>query len=159
MPLRQNQFRSFYLYSDKIYLAQTDTTVGFLSSDYKKLNNIKKRYIDKKILQVVDSFKTLKLYTRVPNKFKTLVRYSKKTTFIYPNKKSFRVISLFDTHHNFIKKFNILYSTSANITNQSFDINYAIKSSDIIVLSKNGFVEKKGSFVYKLSNNRLKKIR
>ena len=28
---------------DKIYLAQTDTTVGFLSSDDKKLSDIKQR--------------------------------------------------------------------------------------------------------------------
>ena len=46
----------------KIYLTQTDTTVGFLSQDYKKLNKIKKRPFNKKILIEVDSLNTLKKF-------------------------------------------------------------------------------------------------
>jgi rhodanese-related sulfurtransferase len=100
--------------SSKIYLVQTDTTVGFLSSDDKKLSHIKQRPQSQKILQVVDSFKILKQNTRIPNTHKKRIRRSKRTTIIYPNGLSFRVVPNDDKHHNFIKKVKKMYSTSAN---------------------------------------------
>ena len=75
-----------------VYLVQTDTTVGFCSANYKKLNSIKNRVENQKVLATIDSFKTLQKYTRVPKKYRKLVRNTKKTTFIYPNLNSFRVI-------------------------------------------------------------------
>ena len=78
--------------SSLVYLVQTDTTVGFSSSSDEKLSAIKQRPQSKKILHTIDSFKILQEYTRVPKKFRKRVRNSKKTTFIYPNGKSFRVI-------------------------------------------------------------------
>jgi tRNA A37 threonylcarbamoyladenosine synthetase subunit TsaC/SUA5/YrdC len=56
--------------ASNVYLTQTDTTVGFLCNNDKKLSGIKKRPISQKILQVVDSFSTLKQKVRVPNQFK-----------------------------------------------------------------------------------------
>ena len=76
-----------------IYLTQTDTTIGFLSNDFRKLNKIKQRKENKKTLQVVSSFKDLKQYVRVPKKFKRYLRNSKKTTFIYQNGDAFRVVN------------------------------------------------------------------
>ena len=142
---------------NKIYLTQTDTTVGFLSNDFKKLNIIKNRSILKKVLIEVDSFKSLKKLTRIPKKYKKIIRNSKKTTFIYPNKKSYRVI--FDKKHlNFLKKFNFLYSTSANITGKSYDESKAIKLADIIVYNDT-FKENTPSKIYKITNQKIKKIR
>jgi len=145
------------LNKNKIYLTQTDTTVGFLSNDFKKLNKIKNRNIYKRVLIEVDSFKTLKKLTRVPKKYKIFIRNSKKTTFIYPNKNSFRVV--FDKNHlNFLKKFNFLYSTSANITKESFNESKAINLAEIIVYNDT-FKEKNPSKIYKISKNKIKKIR
>ena len=98
--------------SSLVYLVQTDTTVGFSSSNDEKLSLIKQRPTNQKILQTVDSFKTLKQNTRVPKEFRKRVRNSKKTTFIYPNTHSFRVISKDDRFFRFIHKFKSLYSTS-----------------------------------------------
>ena len=145
--------------NDKVYLVQTDTTVGFLSIDDKKLNSIKKRPQNQKILQVVKNLKYLKESTRIPNKYKNKVRRSKKTTFIYPNKKSFRVIDRFDNHYDFINKFGILYSTSANKTGEVFDEKYAICHSDIIVWTKNSFYQSDSSKIYKISHNKIIKLR
>jgi len=142
-----------------IYLAQTDTTVGFLSSDNKKLAQIQQRPTTQKMICVVDSFQTLNKYTRVPTKFKKMVRYSKNTTFIYPNKKSFRVVDKTSSHFELIKKFKIIYSTSANKTGEKFDINYAIQKCDIEVLNKFDYYENNSSNIILLSKNRFKKIR
>lgn len=148
------------MYKDKVYLVQSDTTVGFLSCNDKKLSQIKQRTTKQKILQVVDSFKILKYNTRISNKFKNFIRKSKLTTFIYPNKKSFRVV-YYDLHHNkFIKKFNNhLYSTSANKTKKTFSFNYAYDRSDIVIFQKDDFIEKKSSKIFQISKSKMKKIR
>ena len=157
--LNLNLFRIFQLINDLIYLTQTDTTVGFLSSDDKKLANIKNRNIIQKTIRVVDSFKTLKLHTRIPKNYRKLVRNSTNTTFIYPNQKSFRVVDNFSNHHKFIKKFGTLYSTSANKTNKNFDKDFAILYCDIEVLNKYEYSENLSSDIIKIYNNRLVKIR
>ncbi|MDD2698071.1 MAG: Sua5 YciO YrdC YwlC family protein [Arcobacteraceae bacterium] len=144
---------------NKIYLVQTDTTVGLLSRDDRKLSVIKKRAETQKILQAVDSFATLQKYTRVPNIYKKLVRNSNRTTFIYPNGDSFRVVDNLSFHHNFISKFQNLYSTSANETTKKFDFDFAYNSSNIIVFSKNDFFESSGSSILKITNFKKKKIR
>lgn len=144
---------------DLVYLVQTDTTVGFSSSNDEKLSSIKQRPISQKILQTLDSFDTLKNKTRVPKEFRKKVRNSKKTTFIYPNKNSYRVISKENTFHSFISKFANLYSTSANISSKSFNMDFAKENSDIIVYTKNEFSEKNSSNIFMLSKNKVKKIR
>jgi tRNA A37 threonylcarbamoyladenosine synthetase subunit TsaC/SUA5/YrdC len=142
----------------KIYLAQTDTTVGFLSRDRKKLNRIKNRPLNKPVLIEVDSLSTLKEFVRVPSKFKNRVRRSKKTTFIYPNKKSFRVVK--DKKHlEFLKKFRWMYSTSANLSGKNFDEDWAKRISDIIIENKKGLVEGEASKIFKMGKFKLKKVR
>ena len=143
---------------NKIYLAQTDTTVGFLSQDFKKLNKIKKRPINKKILKEVDSLSTLKSFVRVPNRFKKQVRRAKKITFIYPNGDSFRVVK--DKRHlEFLKKFKWMYSTSANLAGKSFDEKWARDVVDIVVEEKKGFFEGEPSKIFKINNYKIKRIR
>lgn len=145
--------------SSLVYLVQTDTTVGFSSSSDERLSDVKQRPRSKKILHTVDSFKTLNKYTRVPKKYRKLVRKSTKTTFIYPNLNSFRVIEKEASFYNFIKKFKILYSTSANLTGNKFDEEFALLNSDIIVNENNGFSEKVSSSIYKLSKSKSLRIR
>lgn len=145
--------------SSDVYLVQTDTTVGFLSSDDKKLSSIKQRDKNQKTLQVVNSFKTLKQFVRVPKLHRKRVRNSKKTTFIYPNNLGFRTINKDSKHQNFIRKFDCLYSTSANITKNNFDKEYILNKSDVIVYSNIGFIEKSASSIYKINRSNIKKIR
>ena len=68
-----------------VYLVQTDTTVGFSSINDEKLSATKQRDKNQKNLKTVDSFNTLKEFTRIPKKYNKLVRNSIKSTFIYPN--------------------------------------------------------------------------
>ena len=144
---------------NKVYLTQADTTVGFLSNDDKKLTTIKNRDSNQKTLRVVDSFKTLKVYTRIPKKYKKLIRNSKNTTFIYPNGESFRVIDKNNHHHKFIKKFSILYSTSANESGKKFNENFAIMNCDIEVLNDKKYLQSNSSNIIKVNNKSLIKVR
>ena len=145
--------------SSKVYLVQTDTTVGFLSSNDKKLSTIKQRDQNQKILQTVDSNKTLKQYTRVPKKFRKLVRRSKNTTFIYPNNLGLRVVDNLSYHHSFISKFNCLYSTSANKHKEDYDEEFAISNVDIVVYSKNSFNISSESSIVKINKRMILKLR
>ena len=143
---------------NNIYLTQTDTTVGFLSQDFKKLNKIKNRPINQKVLMEVDSLKTLKKFVRVPNRYKKQIRRAKKTTFIYPNGESFRVVKN-KKHLEFLKKFKWMYSTSANLTGKKFDKEWAISKADVVVENKDGLFEGESSKIYKINNIKIKKIR
>ena len=145
--------------SSLVYLVQTDTTVGFSSSSDEKLSLVKQRSLSQKILNTVDSFFTLNKNTRVPKKFRKNVRNSKKTTFIYPNGNSFRVVDKSLEFYYFINKFGILYSTSANKTSKNFEKEFAYEVAEIIVEDKKGFFETKASNLIKLSKKRLKKLR
>jgi len=147
------------LNSSLIYLTQTDTTVGFLSNNDKKLCGAKQRDTKQKILQVVSNYKSLNKCVRVPKKHKNFIRRAKTTTIIYPNKLAFRVVNNNSSHQNFLKKFNVMYSTSANKTKNTFNENYAINNSDIIVYTKENFIEKKASSIYKINKLKIKKIR
>ncbi|AXX92188.1 Sua5 YciO YrdC YwlC family protein [Malaciobacter molluscorum LMG 25693] len=142
-----------------VYLVQSDTTVGFSSTDDEKLSNLKKRPTTQKVLQVVDSFNTLKQNARVPKLHKKRVRRSKKTTFIYPNTLSFRVIPRDDMFYDFVHKFKKIYSTSANITTKHFDEEFATKNAQVVVETKEGFSETISSSIYLLKKKKLKKIR
>ncbi|RXJ54120.1 Sua5 YciO YrdC YwlC family protein [Candidatus Marinarcus aquaticus] len=145
--------------SKQVYLAQTDTTVGFLSQDDEKLSRIKQRPTTQKILQVVNSFATLNFQVRIPKKYRKMVRNAKKTTFIYPNGESYRVVPYTSAHHDFVKKFNVIYSTSANRTSHAFEKSYALKHANIIVEDKNQLFETNSSQIIKFSCNKIKKLR
>ncbi|WP_291953332.1 Sua5 YciO YrdC YwlC family protein [Campylobacter sp.] len=139
-----------------IYLAQTDTTAGFLSKDLKALNKLKKRRLNKPCLIATTKFYELKKLTRIPSKFKNLVRKSKKTTFLYANKKAIRVIK--DCHHeNFLKQYDWLYSTSANEHGKKFDENWARKNANEII--DEVFFETSASKIFKLRGSKKNKLR
>ncbi|WP_198304494.1 Sua5 YciO YrdC YwlC family protein [Arcobacter vandammei] len=145
--------------SNLVYLIQTDTTVGFSSFDDEKLSNIKQRPANQKILKTVDSFETLKEFTRVPKKYRKMVRNSHKTTFIYPNLSSFRVVNKDSNFFDFIKKFKVLSSTSANRTKESFDYDFAFKNCDVEVIETRGFYETNSSKIFKFYKQRVERIR
>lgn len=145
--------------SSLVYLVQTDTTVGFSSSNDEKLSIAKRRNTNQKILQTVDSFKTLKSSTRIPNKYKNMVRKANLSTFIYPKGESFRVISQDSTFYDFIKKFSILYSTSANLTKNLYDEKFAFENAEVLVTNNFGFNEMKASKIYKINNFKIKRLR
>lgn len=139
-----------------IYLAQTDTTAGFLSKDLKKLNSIKNRPLNQPCLICVSKFKNLQNFSRVPKKYKNLIRRSKKITFIYPNSQAIRVVKD-HPHTKLLDKLGWAYSTSANPHKKAFDIEFAVANADIIIDTK--FTPAKASKIYKISKTNIRRIR
>ena len=141
-----------------VFLVQTDTTVGFLSQNSQRLAEIKERPANKAFVQVCSSFKTLKTLVRIPNKYKNRVRRTKKESFVYGNNKAVRVVKD-DEHADFIKPFNWFYSTSANEKALSYNKDFAIMKSDIIIENAKGLFEGESSSINKLYKNKLKRLR
>ena len=139
-----------------IYLAQTDTTAGFLSQNLSRLNAIKNRPLNQPCLICVSKFNELKNIARVPKKYKNQIRRSKKTTFIYPNLQAIRVVKN-HPHAGLLDRLGWAYSTSANPHKQGFCLDFAIANADIIVDTE--FIPSTPSKIYKISRNAIKKIR
>ncbi|NCB53527.1 MAG: Sua5 YciO YrdC YwlC family protein, partial [Epsilonproteobacteria bacterium] len=59
---------------DLVYLAQTETTAGFLSQNAVALATIKNRPNGKPFLMSVESLRTLRTFTRVPKEHKKRIR-------------------------------------------------------------------------------------
>ncbi|MBK1971576.1 Sua5 YciO YrdC YwlC family protein [Campylobacter sp. TTU_617] len=139
-----------------IYLAQTDTTAGFLSKNLEKLNALKNRDQKQFCIITTAKFDELKKLARVPKYFKNLIRKSKKTTFIYPNLKAIRIIKD-HPHEEFLKEWDWLFSTSANKHGEKFDEIWARSVADKIIDQK--LFEDSASKIFKLSKKRKRKIR
>lgn len=143
-----------------LYLAQTDTTAGFLSKDFREINRIKNRPLNTPCLLTMAEFGALSRFSRVPNSHKNFIRKAKKTSFILTNSRSFRVVKN-HPHAAFLREFGAFFSSSANLHGKKFDANLAKK----ITLKNGGKVlndtlfEGKASKIYKLHRNKKRKIR
>lgn len=146
------------LTKDKVFLIQTDTTVGFLSQNSLRLACIKERESTKPFVQVTHSFKVLKKIARVPHSHKRSVRRAKSTTFVYPNNKAVRVVKD-ERHTRFIKPFEWFYSTSANERSLGYAQDFAFSNSDIIVEDKRGLHEGVSSKIYRLGRSKIQRLR
>lgn len=142
----------------KVILAQTDTTVGFLSQDEIKLQNIKSRDSSKPFIKVYKDFKTfINEGNRVPNSKKALVRRSKKTTFIV-NNISFRVAE-YKKDSNILRKLTWSYSTSANESGKNFNRVFCESKADIIIEDNSSLYEGAPSSLYKVNSKKIKRLR
>ena len=139
-------------------LTQTDTTVGFLSQDSLKLQEIKSRDSSKPFIKVYSSLKAFKEDSnRVPNFKKSLIRRSKKTTFIVKNR-AFRIAnSRLNSSVLRANKWN--YSTSANESGKNFDREFCESKADIMIEDKSSLYEGKASSLYKINSRKTEKLR
>lgn len=143
---------------DLVYLAQTETTAGFLSQNVSSLALIKNRSTSKPFLISVDSFSTLKTFTRISKVHKHTIRKAHKTTFAYPCGLAIRVVKE-KSHLEFLKKLKWSYSTSSNPSGKTFDEVFAKEKADVIVFTCKDFFESKPSTIYKLGKIKIKKLR
>ena len=139
-----------------VFLTQTDTTIGFVSQNADKLTQIKQRPPHKHYIKAVNSLETLHNFARVPQKHKNRVRRSKKTTFIMPNGRSYRLIK--DKHHLLLlDRLKWAYTTSANLSGEAYNEAFAREVADVII----GPIKeaKQASTIIKLGKKRLRRIR
>ena len=140
-----------------VILIQTDTTVGFLSQNETKLQEIKSRPSNKPFIKVYRDFKSFKKNNnRVPNTQKSKVRRSKKKTFIV-KESAFRVTQ----HQLDSTRLNAqwYYSTSANKTSKNFDRVFCEEKADIIIENKELLHEGKPSSLFKINSKKTRKLR
>jgi tRNA A37 threonylcarbamoyladenosine synthetase subunit TsaC/SUA5/YrdC len=148
---------------NKVFLTQTDTTIGFVSQNADRLTAIKQRPPHKHYIKAVNSLQTLKTFTRVPSSHRNRVRRANKTTFILPNGHSYRIIR--DQHHLLLlNRLKWAYTTSANLSTKDYDekfANYdekfAKKSADIVITPLRQ--KSSASNIYKLGKISLIRIR
>lgn len=139
-----------------VFLTQTDTTIGFVSQNAHRITAIKQRPPHKHYIKAVNSLHTLKIFTRVPRIHKNRVRRSHKTTFIMPIGQSYRVIQ--DKHHLLLlDRLKWAYTSSANLSNESYDENFAKKMADVIIEPLKEATQ--ASHIFKLGKHTLKRIR
>ncbi len=141
-----------------VLLAQTDTTVGFLSQDASKLRTIKQRHSDKPFLKVYASLKKFKAdHAHIPPRYKSMLRRATKTTFISKNQ-AFRIVH--DTAHNqLLQRFSFMYSTSANQSGHPYHKEFCSLNSDIIVQDSRGLFEGEPSRIIKLGKRMQRRLR
>ncbi|MDP3266669.1 MAG: hypothetical protein Q8M39_07565 [Sulfuricurvum sp.] len=140
-----------------LILAQTDTTVGFLSQDKSRLNIVKGRKEGKPYLKVFASLKILQEHTRIPLKYRVWFRHARKTTFVLKNQ-AFRYVSE-EPHASLIAKYGWLYSTSANESGKHFDRHFCEEHSDLIIEDAQGFHEREPSKIFRLTSTHYKQLR
>ena len=139
-------------------LTQTDTTVGFLSGDSLKLQEIKSRDSSKPFIKVYSSLKAFKEDSnRVPSSQKSRIRRSKKTTFIIKNR-AFRIASS-SLNSSFLRANEWNYSTSANESDKNFNREFCESKADIIIEDKNSLYEGKASSLYRINSKRMERLR
>ncbi len=141
-----------------VILTQTDTTVGFLSQDSLKLQEIKSRESNKPFIKVYSSLKTfIADSNRVPNSKKSLIRRSKKTTFIVKNR-AFRIVSS-SLNSSVLRANEWNYSTSANESGKNFNREFCESKADIIIEDKNSLYEGEASSLYRINSIKTEKLR
>lgn len=140
-----------------IILAQTDTTVGFLSQDTLSLAQVKGRAQEKPFLKVFASLNLLQSTVRVPLKYRPWVRHARHTTFVIKNQ-ALRYVSDLG-HSHLIQKYGWLYSTSANESGRDYDRDFCLKHSDMIIEDSRGFSSSTPSKIFKLTSTQSKKLR
>jgi len=142
-----------------VFLAQTDTTAGLLSRDKEKLNRLKGRPPSQPVLREVASLEVLTRFVRVPPRFQREVRRLRKVTYIYGRGgEGVRVVDS-GPHHRFLKRWEWLYSTSANPTGGKFDRGWAEERADIVVEDWRGIFEAPSSQIFILGRRQKRRVR
>ncbi|MCX6062534.1 MAG: hypothetical protein NT103_09835 [Campylobacterales bacterium] len=140
-----------------IILAQTDTTIGFLSQDSASLARLKGREEGKPFLKVFASLNLLQSTVRVPLKYRSWIRHARHTTFVIKNQ-AVRYVND-SAHARLIQKYGWLYSTSANESGHEYDKNFCLIHSDHIIEDSRGFNSSSPSKIFRLTSLQSKKLR
>ena len=144
--------------TDQVFLTPTDTTIGFVSQNEKRLSRIKKRPPDKYYIKALPSLAALSALARVPEIHKNRVRRAGRTTYVFPNGQSYRIIKE-NCHLSLIRKLSWAYTTSANQSGKDFDKDFAINAADIIVKYPDSNRLNAPSVIIKINTKRMKRLR
>ena len=140
-----------------VILAQSDTTVGLLSMDAKRLASLKGRKPTKPFIVNFFTLETLKEYLRIPKSRKKELRRAKRTTYVVKNF-AFRVARP-PASSALYRHLKWCYTTSANRSGKHYDANFAKEASDAIIINPLGLSQQRPSSIIKCNNKRKKRLR
>ena len=115
-----------------VYLTTTDTTVGFVSQSAERLDAIKGRPTDKHYITALPSLRALKRHTRIPASHRNRLRRARRTTFVLPDGRSWRIIHD-PKHRQLIRQLGWAYTTSANRSGETYDEAWAREMADVVI--------------------------
>ena len=116
----------------RVYLSATDTTIGFVSQNAARLDAIKNRPPHKHYITALPSLKALKERARIPLAHACRVRRARRTTFVLPDGRSWRIVSS-GKHHELIARLGWAYTTSANLSGRHWDEAWARTQADTVI--------------------------
>jgi len=142
----------------RVILAQTDTTVGFLSQDSKVLAKIKQRSKQKPFLRVFSDLGHYKASSeRIPKRHRSRLRRSRRVTYVVKGK-AIRII-----HDHFqlqlFRPSGWAFSTSANQAGHGFERDFCESAADIIVEESRGLCEGVPSSIERLGKVKRRRLR
>ncbi len=140
-----------------VYLTATDTTVGFISQSTDRLDAIKGRPPYKHYITALPSLRALKRRTRIPAHHRNRIRRARRTTFILPDGRSWRIIHD-PRHHRLIQQLGWAYTTSANRSSEAYDEAWAREVADVVIEPLN-ITDSMPSTILKLSKTHLRQLR
>ena len=140
-----------------VYLTATDTTVGFISQNADRLDAIKGRPEHKHYIVALPSLRTLRSKTRIPLRHRNRIRRARRTTFVLPDGRSWRVIHD-PRHHRIIQELGWAYTTSANRSGEAYDETWAREKADVVIEPLKASTSAP-STILKLGKNHILKLR
>ena len=140
-----------------VYLTATDTTVGFVSQSAERLDTIKGRPAHKRYITALPSLRALKRRTRIPAHHRNRVRRARRTTFILPDGRSWRIIHD-PRHRRFIQRLGWAYTTSANRSGEAYDEAWAREVANVVIEPLD-MTDPAPSTILKLGRERVRRIR
>jgi len=144
--------------ANRVFLTPTDTTVGFISQNADRLTELKERPPHKHYIKALPSLRSLRSLVRVPERHKNRVRRAKRTTFVFPNSHSYRVVKD-HPHQRLIRQLGWAYTTSANISGEAYDETFAKSAADIVVAYPFKRSRHTASKIYRLNNSNIRRLR
>ncbi len=140
-----------------VYLTATDTTVGFISQSAERLDAIKGRPSHKHYITALPSLRALKRRTRIPLHHRNRVRRARRTTFVFPDGRSWRIIHDL-RHRRLIEELGWAYTTSANRSGERYDEAWARAMADVVIEPLN-MADSPPSTILKLGRKCVRRIR
>ena len=140
-----------------VYLTATDTTIGLVSQSDERLDAIKGRPAHKHYITALPSLRALKKRTRIPAHHRNRVRRARRTTFVLPNSRSWRIVHD-PRHRRLIQRLGWAYTTSANRSGEAYDEAWAREVADVVIEPLDG-TDLVPSTILKLRGEHVSRVR
>ena len=139
-----------------LFLSDTDTTVGFISQDTRRIDRAKKRSAAKHYITALPSLKSLTVRTRIPRTHRRRLRRSRRESYILPSGRSYRIVR--DARHLLLlQRLGWAYTSSANLSETPYDEAYARRVADVVVEPLGP--PRTPSRIYRLGRQKMKRLR